>query len=1244
MLTQHADLTTWFHETGHFFLEVMSDIASQPDAPAQIADDMGNLLKWFGVSDLAAWNAMPLDEKRKYHERFAESIEQYLMEGKAPSVELQPAFRRFRAWFLSVYKSIKAFIAGHPDADGMALNNEVRAVFDRMLATDEQIQQANEVAGLMPDPTADTDAAERLQARSMRDLKWAVNARDKVIKKLTREAKAIEKEVRVQVTEEVNQRPEVLAAEALKKAEAEHEASPVSADMNTAVIADAYGFTSIDAMHKAIQDFGDKQAVIDALTERRMLEEHGDLVDERAIREAANEAVHNEARARSLATELRAQAEMLNPRRDTGETNAAGSKITVNALAEAAKQFGEQVADSTVLKDLKAKVWQHTQAERRAGTAWRDATAKGDTQAAVKAKQDQMLQNAAARATQEAQAEAKKTFEFFKRVVKGNDETVVDKGRDPDIVNAARAVLAAYGVETSTTKKAAEYLELVKKNDPETYNAIAASVEGALQMAQPLESLTVEQLRGLHEEVQALWFLAKRSRQMEVDGNLMDIADAADDLHARMETIGIPNTVPGETSALTPADKRKRWVQFAGALLRRVEQWSEKMDGKYGGPFLRYVFQPVKDAAEHYRSDRVQYRKELQAIFDKVAPTFTHKLIEAPELGYTFGKGHNGIGHAELLHAILHTGNESNLRKLLLGRGWGELLPDGTVDRSRWDNFIARLAKDGTLKPEHFEFAQAIWDLMEKTKPLAQKAHRDVFGRYFAEVTATPFTDPFGVERRGGYVPAQADPMIVPDADIRSLAELENENMAYSFPTTSKGFTKSRVEYNRPLKLDLRTIPQHIDKVLLFSHMEPAVRGVAKLLRNKGVSQALSRIDPSAYSGMLLPWLNRSARQMVETPVAGDGGAARVLSVLRSRAGAALMFGNISNAIQQVTGFSSALVKVGGAHMMRANAQFIAHPKQMIEAVKSQSEFMRNRMDGEIAHMVDTVNDIILNHSLYERAQAWTMRNSHFLQRAIDNTMGPIIWTAAYNQALEQGMDERMAVRFADGVIRQTQQATSPEDVSRIETGPAYARIFTQFYGYFNMLANTNATALQQIASEMGLKKGAGKALGVLFFGVLAPIWVAEAIAQAFKGGPDDKDHDGYLDDWLAAVFGMGTIKGVLAYVPFVGQLANASIGRFTANPTDDRMSLSPAVGMLESAAGVPADVYNALQGKLNAKQTINDLATLVSIATGLPAKFIARPLGYAAGVEQGKIEPTGPLDAVRGAITGTASPASKVR
>ena len=164
-------------------------------------------------------------------------------------------------------------------------------------------------------------------------------------------------------------------------------------------------------------------------------------------------------------------------------------------------------------------------------------------------------------------------------------------------------------------------------------------------------------------------------------------------------------------------------------------------------------------------------------------------------------------------------------------------------------------------------------------------------------------------------------------------------------------------------------------------------------------------------------------------------------------------------------------------------------------------------------------------------------------------------------QALEEGMTEPDAVRFADGTIRQTQGSTLPEDVSRIETGPAYARVFTQFIGYFNMLANTNATAVQQVARDIGLRKGAGKALPIVFFGLLAPAWIAEAIAQAFRGGPGDDDGDGsFLDDWLASVFGMGTLKTVLAGIPFVGQFALAGINSFNSKPYDDRISTSPAI------------------------------------------------------------------------------------
>jgi hypothetical protein len=1315
VLSPTADLSTFFHETGHFFLEVLADIASQPGAPAQIVEDMNAFLKWAGVPDLATWNGYTLEQKRPYHERWAEGIEQYVMEGKAPNTELQPLMRRFSAWLKSVYKSITQFVAGKPELE---LNDDIRRVMDRMLATDEQIQQANEVAGLVPDEQADGEAAERLQKRSMADLKWAVRARDAVIAKLKKQAREIEKASRAEVTVEVDQMPEMRAKAALDALAvtpeyagilAEHKAQrqaaetqarqeitdaavaaeeakggelkglkkgqflakmkreignqvearmiewdranprparPVNAtDQDVATIADSFGFESVDAMLQAIDAFGPRAEAIDGLTEQRMLEENGDLIDERAIQEAANEAVHNEARARSLATELRTQREMLGQRTDTGETNARGARITVNALVEAAKQFGANVIARTPLKDLKATAWKHTAAERRAGKRWAEATAKGETADAVKAKQDQVLNNAAAKAALDATNEAKKILEFFKRVTKGNDEKTVEKGRDPDIVNAARAVLAAYGIETPTTKAAAAYLEALQQNDPETAAVVGPMILQATQNAQPLEALTFEELQGLHESVQAMWFLAKRTRQMEVDGDLMDIDDAAGELYTRMEEIGIPDTVPGESGALTKAELVKRAVlQQAPALLRRVEQWAEAKDGKFGGPFLRLIFQPIKDAADRYRAERLEYRKKFQALVDDVALLMWIKPIEAPELGYTFGRGHNGIGMAELLHAILHTGNESNKRKLLLGRGWATENPDGTLDTSRWDAFIQRLANSGVLQREHFDFAQGVWDLLEQTKPLAQKTHRDVFGRYFAEVTADTFTDPFGVARRGGYVPAQADPLLVQDAELRDLLETENAGMSYAFPSTNRGFTKSRVEYNRPLKLDLRSLPQHIDKVLLFSHMEAPVRSAARLIKRPKVSQPLGRIDPAAISGVLKPWLNRSARQTVETPISADAGLNRMLSTIRGRVGMALMFANLSNTLQQITGLSSAAVKVKPALMMRSLADYVANPKKFAQAVWDASPYMADRASNEVAVLSDTLEKILINPSVYESAEQFTRRHAYFLQTAFDNVLSPIIWQAAYNQGLAEGMEERMATRYADGVIRQTQGSTLPEDVSRIETGPAYARVFTQFVSYFNMLANTNATALQQIAQEQGLRKGAGKAFGVLMLGLMAPIWVAEAIAIAFRGGPDDEDDDGYLDDWLAQVFGFGTIKGVLSGIPFVGALGQSVVNRFNDQPADDKFSLSPTVSVLESAAGAPASVYKAIVDDASAQKAVRDVAALITVTTGMPAMTLARPLGYGAGVAQGKIEPTSEADFVRGLVTGTASPESKVR
>ena len=1316
VLNANSNLSTFLHETGHAFVEIFSRMATNPAASEGIRADWSVLLKEMGTSqgEWDSWQtSFAADGKipeglRAFHERFAESTELYLFTGKAPNRELQGLFRTFRSWLTRVYKSIEQF----QTAKGLSLSPELRGVMDRMLATDQQIADAEETAGLLPNLDATGEATEQLQARSLRDLKWAVGARNKHIKALQADAKAQRDVVTAEVTAEVEATPEMRAKAALDKLKAnpEHntamkawnvtraaELERATAELSDALkaanpavkglalgqlvtrnkrdianqaeaqalawekanpkprrvvsfddkdvqtIADSFGYENPEAMLSAIDVFGNKADAIEGMTDQRMLERFGDLSSPEAIAQAANEAVHNEARAKSLATELAAQRAMLNPRTPTGKNNTAGKPITVNALVEAAKQFAANVIGKRKLSDLKKAAWGHLQAERRAAKAWEAATAKGDTQAAVQAKQDQLLNNYAVREAGEAQAKVRKSLAFFARVTKGNNEALVERGLDPDVVNAARAILGAYGLTTPSSKTAMEYLAVVEKQDPVMFGAIRGSVEGAVQSAKPLYDLTTDELAALTDEIEVLMHIARRSRQSEVDGVLLDTEDLADEIKARLEVLGVPSVMPGDMGAITEKEKRQTSLQFAGALLRRVEQWAEAKDGKFGGPFLRYFFQPVKEAADRYRADRVTYRKKFTALVQNLAPSLQPGEIAAPELnGYTFGKGKGGIGRAELTHAILHTGNQSNKRKLLLGRGWAVENADGTMDTTKWDSFMKRMVDTGVINKAHYDFAQGVWDLLEETKPLAQKAHRDVFGRYFAEVTADSFDTPFG-PYRGGYVPAQVDPGIVKDNEVRSLAEVENANLAYSFPTTSKGFTKGRVDYNRPLLLDLRTLSQHMDKVLLFSHMEPAVRDVTRLLGNKSVHYSLSRQDPAAIAGMLTPWLNRSARQIVETPILGDGRVSRILTVVRQRSGMALMIGNISNTVQQIAGASLAMVKVSGGDMKRATAQYITNPAQMSRDVSAASIFMKDRIDNEISALNESMEQILLNPSLYEKGQAWTQKHAYFLQSALDNVMGPIIWTAGYNQGVREGMSDVDAIRFADGVIRQTQGATQAEDVSRMETGPATLRLFTQFIGYFNMMANTNATALQQVHQELGFRKGAGKALGIVFFGVLAPAWIAEAVAIAFRGGPDDEDKDGsYLDDWLMAVLGMGTVKTVLASIPFVGGLANAGLNTWNSKPYDDRTSFSPAISLLEATVGAPRSVYKAIVEDGAKQKAVRDVATLISVATGLPAMLVARPIGYLTGVADNRIKPTGPADAARGIATGTASPESK--
>nr|WP_315463925.1 hypothetical protein [uncultured Rhodoferax sp.] len=1255
-----ADLSTFLHESGHFFLESYADMAK---ASPVLQGDMQTLLDWFGVQDLNTWQGMDLDAKRAGHEQFARGFEAYLAEGTAPSLELRSLFSRFRDWLSSVYRNIKGL--------NVNLSPEVRAVMDRMLASDEHIQTAQRARGLVPlfngpeqaaqygvnwdqyqtlEHEATAAAVNAMEARSVRDMAWSNRLREDTIKRLNKDAKAKRDEVMGEVAAEVMLDPVYQVQRWLKKGVLPDGSQTVGAKLSTVALAEMYGdgpatprrylatnlvsadglhpdevagmfgFKSGDEMVRKIVDALPFRAQVDALTDQRTLEKYGDITSPQTVARAADEAIHNDVRTRFLATEL------------AGLQKAVGS---AQALARAAKEYAAKMIERAKVGQLRPT--QFAAAEVRAGKAAEDAMRKGDTAEAIQQKRYQIINHTATGAAYQAQDEIQKTLAFFRTVAAGG----IDK-RNADIVNAARAILATYGVGMRG-KNPRQYMEAVKAYDPELFAVMEPMLQDAEENSKVIEQLTVGELRALRDNVESLWYLSRREKLAEIDGQLVDRDAINEALVKRLEVLGVPDKVPGEGRAVTEGEKVARKLMGVRAALRRTESWADRMDGgDISGAFRKYLFTPISEAADRYRADAGTYLARYRDLLKAIEPTLTRGRIAAPELGYTFGFSKGDAGKAELLHALLHTGNESNKRKLLLGRGWAVEIADGVLDTSRWDSFVSRMINEGKLTKADFDFAQGVWNLLEEIKPLAQKTHRAVFGRYFDEITASPFTNQFG-NYEGGYVPAITDTFEVQDAAINAELDAANANNAYMFPATSRGFTKARVEYNKPLALDLRLIPQHIDKALLFSHMEPHVRDVTRTLRAKPVATTLNRYDPVAYTDLLLPWLNRAAKQTVDTPATGWGGklADQFFRTARSRAGMTAMFANFTNAFQQITGLSMSALKVNPANLKGAAWRYMRAPGEVSATVAELSPFMASRMDNQTMHMRQEIDDLLINPNKYQKLQAYTNKHAYFLQSAFQNVVDVITWSGAFDQATAEGMAQADAVRTANAAVRATQGSLSPEDVSRVETGPAFVRLFTQFTGYFNMQANLLGTESAKVIHSMGLKRGAGPLLYVFLLGLLVPAWFSEAIVQGMRGGPDDDEGDGYLDEFLAAFFG-APARNVAAMVPVAGQSAVLLANSFNGKPYDDRMSTAPAVSMLESAAQAPHSIYKAVEGEGKASRAIRDTLTLISLVTGIPVAALGKPLGYGAEVVQGNVTPTGPVDTVRGAISGAASPESK--
>ena len=1367
-LLKEADLSTAIHEFGHYFLHTGLNIANALEAKAargealsvgerQHLADIQATLNWLGLADLQAWNALTFEQQRPYHEQLARGFEAYVMEGKAPSLEMRSVFQRMKAWMLRVYQNLTQL--------NVQLSDEVRGVFDRLLASDEEIALAEqnrsmallfddpEAAGMSAEEFADyqalgqaatAEAQEQLSAKAVRDMQYGRNARTRHLRALQREAKAARIEAETEVRREVMRQPVYQAwqkltakltdADKIGRAETpkfspqvdethdslfaaiaklgglnkdelvrewgfdrqdkiaavaagypvlrrknglgidemaerlaqygylpldsngkwdlrdleerffdehrgerqystafvpreetkagEQVANPFAVyavrfdegglrelglndseiqllrerkmvnsahgwhpDLIAEMVLDEDGnpyFGSGEELARAIVQAPPPQQVVEGLADDLMLQRHGELATPEAVEAAADEAAHNEVRLRVLTREYNALAK------------AVGNRTLLTA---AAKEAAQRTIGRLQLKDVNPARYR-----RMAAKAARQAEAalkKGDTAAAAAEKRNQILQTALAQAATEALQRADKIRgQWQKWANKPRQKSA--KTHDVAMTEVVRAVVGLYGIAPRKGLAAAEYLETASQYQGENQEAVRQAWERVLSDVKrngdhkQFEELSRDELQAIHDQLAGLREQAKREHQVRIDGKLQDREQTAEVLREELRAAK-PNAKGVTTNQAVGELERSRWnLRSLVYSATRVESWAEAM----GQGFLNYIYRPIKQGAEAYRKQTNEFKQGFKALLKPIQQDFDRPKIHSPELNYTFTFN-------ELLHAMLHSGNESNLRKLLIGRGWGEDTPDG-LNTARWEAFINRMQEEGIIQERHWQFAQGVWDLLEQSKPKAQQAHFEVFGYYFDEIAANPIQTPWG-EFRGGYVPAQIDADLVVDGQMRELANQENENMDYAFPTTAKGFTKARVEYNRPLVLDLSRLMSHAEQVALFSNMEVPVRDVRRLLSD--ITPELNLHQHKALESMLMPWLNRAAKQRTVTKIQEDGGFSRFWSVMRQRAGMALMFGNVVNTIQQITGFLLAGVKVKTRYMAAASLDFVSNYKEMKQSVAELSEFMRSRMGNEIAAMDDFIQETLINPNWFQKAQNWTNRNAYFLQQLMANSMEPIIWTAAYRQALEQGMSEADAVFFADGVIRQTQGSTLPEDISRAEGGSAFARLFTQFMGYFNMQANLLGNGFVKLIRQGGLRQNKLAAAHLYMMGYFLPAAVAELIAAAGYGLKDD-DGDGYADEILKTALLDGQVKNGLAMIPGVGQVGTFVYNRFNGKAYGSRLGGAPALSVAESALLAPWSVAKAAELDANYRQkrkAVYDTATLISMTLGLPVRGVLK-------------------------------------
>ena len=1213
-LTPNADLSTFIHELGHYFLETLTRHATElrarndagevlTDGQKQIIKDADTILANLGVPGLDSWHSMTIEEKRSHHELAARQFEAYILEGKAPSLELQGAFQRFRAWLFRIYKAARNLNA--------PLNDEVRQVFDRMLATSDAIELAEqnrsmmqlfenaEEAGMTPEQFAEyqqqgrdaTQAAQdEMQARALRDTQYIRNLRNKALRRKQQEAKAARQQAEMQARQMVLNLPvyrvwqflsattkenggqatlrldrEALLALGYSEAQIKQLGRKVSKtggvhpDLVAELFQDEDGnalYDSGDAMVQALLAAKRPQDAINDVADDIMLQQFGELATPQAVAFAADMAVHNDIRLRMIASEANLLAQ------------AVGNKTLLN---RAARQLAQETIAAKRLRDIHPA--QYTRMEARAAKAAALAQKKGDIATAAAEKRNQLLQAHLARAAYEAQEEAATHLRYLKRMSRLNPKNIDIKQREQ-----IEAILERYNLREQTkkaldrTQSLGQWVEEQRQQGFEPN--LSAKTLDELQRI-PWQHMNLTDLRGLVADIKQIEYAGKRKKQLFLNQQWRDynatVEEAVAGIKANARRSGIENRTP-----TTPGDiARNAAAKAYFAHLRPNMQFREMDGNRDNGPMYRIFTRPTNERANWQTQERARATEVMNG---HLQPLLKRRDLNSKR-AYSIGGKTRSFTPMNIFAIALNYGNESNAQRMRDGEQWT-------------DEEIKQLV--GVLTAEELHSVQAIWDEHENYyKPKIAEVERRTTGVEPEWVEARPFTvtsaDGQTVTLRGGYYPLRYD-------NAASVRTQQTEDAITSehqqaVIAVRRGFTKSRVAevHDRPLVYDLSGIYSGLDEVIHYLAWHEWSIDIGRLLRSKRLSDAIRDSYGDNYYQQLVKW----ARDISAGDLRQESMLVRGLNRIRKYGTPALLGYNLMSATMQPLGLLQTAARVGTVRTLNETLKYLGNPLAIAQKNREANEasvFMANRSKTQMRELNELYSQMMSGNRA-KRAQNWMLRNSYVILMLVQKQVDVITWHAARNKALEEGQSGEDAVGIADQAVIDTQGSGMTKDLSAIERD-GYGKAFTVFYSYMNAILNLEHVALR---SKDSIAK---KAEAVILLSLGVPILSAMFRSLLKPGDSDDWDKD----NWWRTIgreiinhhLGLFALTrefqiGRFDYKGPVGLHIFADAGKFVNQLSQgefDKALLKAGIGLLGATTGIPSAAINRIVDGLDALQS----------------------------------------------------------